>query len=96
MTHLNDLLFPDTMPGRIAIAAATVPTGCDRPTGYPRSAGPLSDLAGAQKGGCRSLTISDNAGDDVGRVCRFTVYSLNEHPTATRLSTWGRLKRTYR
>jgi hypothetical protein len=92
----NTLLFSDGALGPITGAAATVPAGCYRPTGATGSAGPLSAFAGSLKGGCWKLSVSDNAADDVGRICGFSVHSLNENPVPTRPASWGGVKSIYR
>jgi subtilisin-like proprotein convertase family protein len=55
----------------------------------------MSSFNGLPKGGCWTLTVSDNAAADTGSISRWQVSVLNS-PTAAVPSTWGSVKTLYR
>lgn len=93
----NTYFFSDAGGGEVglppACGGAVVPGGCY----LPDSTGePLSVFDGLRKGGCFKLHVVDNAGLDVGSVCAWAVYTLNEEIVPVESTTWGRIKTLHR
>jgi len=76
-----------------ATSSTVLPTGCYKP-GVGGS--PLAVFRGLPKGGCFSLTVSDNAALDTGSLCGWSVFLRNQHPTPTLGASWGLVKGMYR
>ena len=93
LTCGGQLLFSDEATAEVAVGTCptAIPPGCYKPTG-----GSLSIFRGLLKGGCWYLTVSDNASDDVGQVCQFSVHLRNQRPTPANSATWGNVKNIYR
>jgi len=76
-----------------ATSSTVLPTGCYKP-GVGGS--PLAVFRGLPKGGCWTLTVSDNASLDTGVLCGWSVFLRNQHPTPAKGASWGLVKGTYR
>jgi len=76
-----------------ATSATVLPTGCYKPS---VGGTPLAVFRGLPKGGCWTLTVSDNASLDTGVLCGWSVFLRNQHPTPTKGASWGLVKGTYR
>ncbi len=74
-------------------SATVLPGGCYKP-----GAGgtPLAIFRGLAKGGCWTLTVSDNAALDTGVLCSWAVFLRNQHPVPAQSSSWGQVKNLYR
>ncbi|MEP7028399.1 MAG: hypothetical protein ABI960_07380 [Candidatus Eisenbacteria bacterium] len=76
-----------------ATSSTILPGGCYLPgTGGT----PLAIFRGMPKGGCWTLTISDNAAIDTGALCSWAVYTRNQHPVPAKAASWGNVKHLYR
>ena len=89
----GQLLFSDEALNELAVGSCptAIPPGCYKPSG----AG-FSIFRGLPKGGCWYLTISDNALDDLGQVCQFSVHLRNQRPVPATNASWGVVKNIYR
>jgi hypothetical protein len=76
-----------------ATSSTVLPTGCYKPS---VGGTPLSVFRGLRKGGCWTLTVSDNASIDTGALCGWSVFLRNQHPTPTLGASWGQMKGMYR
>ena len=72
--------------------ATDLPAGCYRPA----SGNSMAVFRGLAKGGCFTLSISDNAGGDTGTLCSWSIHTRNTGPVQTLSGTWGKLKAIYR
>jgi hypothetical protein len=73
-------------------SAVNLPSSCFHNSSL---GGLMSSFNGLPKGGCWTLTVSDNAAADTGSISRWQVSVLNS-PTAAVPSTWGSVKTLYR
>lgn len=95
----SSYLFSDEALGELGLenCATTddiLPGGCYKPSA--EAALPLSAFNGKMKGGTFSLQITDNAAQDVGFVCEWSVHYKAVGPTVTQRQSWGRVKSAYR
>ncbi len=95
----NTYTFSDAAANQLGVAPAgcgttstNIASGCFR-TGT--NGTPLSVFDNFDKGGCFKLFISDNAAGDLGTVCEWAVYTLNQAVVPVELSTWGAIKSRY-
>jgi hypothetical protein len=77
-----------------ATSATVLPSGCYKPN--PVGGSPLSIFRGLLKGGCWTLSITDNAPIDVGSLCAWSVFVRNQHPVPAQPASWGHVKSQYR
>lgn len=76
-----------------ATSSTVLPAGCYKPG---VGGTPLDVFRGLPKGGCWTLTISDNAALDTGVLCSWGVFLHNQHPVPALSSSWGNVKNLYR
>jgi len=96
----NSYLFSDEATASLGIgtfcgatSSTVLPGGCYKPG---PGGTPLSIFRGLPKGGCFTLTITDNAFLDSGVLCGWSVFLRNQHPTPTHGASWGLVKGMYR
>ena len=96
----NTYYFSDAGVGEIGLlpqgcgtTSTVIPTGCYLPN---TNGDPLSVFDGHEKGGCFTLHISDNSGADIGTVCEWSVFMLNEPVLPVEPATWGQIKTLHR
>jgi subtilisin-like proprotein convertase family protein len=77
-----------------ANCSQTLAAGCYRQSDQGGQA--FSIWRGLPKGGCWSLQISDNEGEDTGGIHEWAVWVRNQRPVPATGMTWGSLKDAYR
>ena len=93
----NTYMFSDEGLNPMGVGAtctAALASGCYRQSDQGGQS--FSIWRGLPKGGCWYLSVSDNAGADLGSIAQWAVWIRNQRPVPATASTWGSVKNIYR